>query len=295
MRFRVTRPEGVEEFTEEARAFLERHEAEHTIMLGLLTAMRSLPEPFADDPPRFAVVHDADGRVVLAGLRTPPWNQLVSLADESDAPDAVDALAEALADEALPGVLGPKPIAARFASHWTELTDSPSRLAMAERLFRIERVDAPERPASGGMRIAEPRDRDLVASWFVAFQAEALPEDPPIDDPIGMADGWIRSRERTLYVWEDAGAPVAMTGATWRTRHGIRINSVYTPPERRGRGYATSLVAAVTQDQLDRGRRFCVLFTDLANPTSNKIYQAIGYRPICDVDMYRFGPVAQGP
>lgn len=65
---------------------------------------------------------------------------------------------------------------------------------------------------------------------------------------------------------------------------------MYTPPEARGRGYATSLTAAASADQLERGRRFCFLFTDLANPTSNAICQSIGYVPVCDMDQYRFDP-----
>ena len=79
-----------------------------------------------------------------------------------------------------------------------------------------------------------------------------------------------------------------MCQATGATPHGIRIGAVYTPPELRRRGYASALVAAVSQAELDRGRRWCFLFTDLANPTSNRIYQAIGYRPIRDVRMFRF-------
>jgi predicted GNAT family acetyltransferase len=67
----------------------------------------------------------------------------------------------------------------------------------------------------------------------------------------------------------------------------VRIGPVYTPPEARNRGYASALVAAISQAQLDAGRRFCFLFTDLANPTANHIYQAIGYEPVRDVDMWR--------
>ena len=93
---------------------------------------------------------------------------------------------------------------------------------------------------------------------------------------------------RTVYLWEDQGAIVSVVGAGGETPNGIRIGPVYTPPEARGNGYASSLTAAASQDQLDRGRRFVFLFTDLANPTSNRIYQAIGYEPVIDVDMYRF-------
>ncbi len=83
-----------------------------------------------------------------------------------------------------------------------------------------------------------------------------------------------------------------MAGAGGETPNGVRIGPVYTPPDLRGRGYATTLTAATTQDQLDRGRRFVTLFTDLANPTSNKIYQAIGYVAVRDVDVIGFEPDA---
>jgi predicted GNAT family acetyltransferase len=92
---------------------------------------------------------------------------------------------------------------------------------------------------------------------------------------------------RALYLWDDGG-PVSMTMAAAVTPHGSRIGAVYTPPELRGRGYASALVAAVSQAQLDTGRAFCFLFTDLANPTSNKIYRHLGYEAVCDVDEYRF-------
>ncbi len=119
--------------------------------------------------------------------------------------------------------------------------------------------------------------------------AEAVPEAPPNPDPGAVADRWVAQVGRIGYVWEDDGSVVSLVGAGGETPHGIRIGPVYTPPERRSRGYASSLTAAASQDQLDRGRQFVFLFTDLANPTSNKIYRAIGYEPVCDVDQYRFG------
>ena len=87
---------------------------------------------------------------------------------------------------------------------------------------------------------------------------------------------------------------VSLVGAGGETPHGIRIGPVYTPPERRSRGYASSLTAAASQDQLDRGREFVFLFTDLGNPTSNKIYQAIGYEPVIDIDQVTFMPADPG-
>lgn len=91
-----------------------------------------------------------------------------------------------------------------------------------------------------------------------------------------------------MYVWDVAGMVVAMAGHSGPTPHGMRVGPVYTPQDLRGRGYASALVAALSQMLLDGGRQFCFLFTDLANPTSNHIYQTIGYEPVTDVDNYRF-------
>ena len=150
----------------------------------------------------------------------------------------------------------------------------------------------PARPAPGSWRLAEPRDRELVARWLTAFGEEATPGQPTPAEPIALADRWIAREYRTLYLWEVGRQVVCMVGAGAETPNGVRVGPVYTPPAQRGRGYATTLTAAVTQDQLDRGRRFVTLFTDLANPTSNRIYQAIGYRPVRDVHVVAFEPDA---
>ena len=70
--------------------------------------------------------------------------------------------------------------------------------------------------------------------------------------------------------------------------HGVVVNAVYTPPEMRGRGYASACVGHLSQHLLDSGYQFCCLFTDLSNPTSNNIYQRLGYHPVCDYDEYVF-------
>jgi hypothetical protein len=91
-----------------------------------------------------------------------------------------------------------------------------------------------------------------------------------------------------MYVWVNGGKPVSMVCHTGPTPHGIRVSFVYTPPEQRRKGYASACTAALSRRLLDAGYQFCFLFTDLGNPTSNHIYQDIGYRPVCDVDEYRF-------
>ena len=90
-----------------------------------------------------------------------------------------------------------------------------------------------------------------------------------------------------MYVW-DHDRPVSMALVQRETAHGICVSMVYTPPQLRERGYATSCVGALTQRMLDAGKQFCCLYTDLTNPTSNSIYRKIGYEPVCDSEDLAF-------
>jgi predicted GNAT family acetyltransferase len=278
------------EFLSRTGTFLVAREAAHNLMLGVAAQVRDMPHHFADaEAPGFGGVTDAADGVVAATMRTPPFNQVIS---EVDDPAAIDLLAERLAADPLPGVTGPKEVAARFAERWSELTGRRTRIELSERIFRLDRVIPPDRPAPGSWRLAQPRDRELVAAWLTAFAEEATPGQPTPGDPIEVADRWIARQYRTHYLWEDEDRVVSLVGAGGATPNGVRIGPVYTPPGSRNRGYATSLTAAATQDQLDSGRRFVTLFTDLANPTSNRIYQAIGYVAVRDVDVIGFEPDA---
>ncbi|MEO6577875.1 MAG: GNAT family N-acetyltransferase [Candidatus Limnocylindria bacterium] len=284
MAITVRHHDTTDEFLATASPFLEAHEAENNLILGIASAIHATPGVF-EERPTFATAVDDDGQVMAATLRTPPHNQVLSW---TDVPATSATLADALQDQPLPGLLGPTAAAAAFVEEWTRITGQPAHLEVAERIFRLARVVPPERPASGGWRVIEERDRDLIAAWVLAFSEEAVPESPPIPDPMAVADRWVAQVGRIGYVWESSGRVASFVGASGQTPNGIRIAPVYTPPEQRHRGYASALTAAASQDQLDRGRRFVFLFTDLSNPTSNKIYRAIGYEPVCDMDQYRF-------
>jgi hypothetical protein len=153
---------------------------------------------------------------------------------------------------------------------------------MSQRIYKLTEVIHP-RYSPGSLRLANENDTGLVARWMDAFQQEATPRGyhPPPD----LAQ--IRIAERSVFLWDD-GNPVSMGVKTRPTRHGVSVSWVYTPPELRRRGYATSCVAALSQRLLDAGFEHCSLFTDLSNPTSNDIYQQIGYRPVCDYQEIRF-------
>jgi predicted GNAT family acetyltransferase len=223
--------------------------------------------------------------VVAVALRTPPRNLILS---EVDAHDAVVLLADELAGEEIPGVVGPPEAVRRFAERWTERTGDAWQVQLEERIFRLRRVVAP-RPTSGLVRAASGADRDLVIAWLAAFEREVLPEQSPETQLAESVDESLAGVGRRLFLWDDP-EPVSLVGAGGATPNGIRIGPVYTPPRFRGRGYASALTAAVSQAMLDEGRRFCFLYTDLANPTSNRIYIAIGYEPVTDALMVGFTP-----
>lgn len=277
----VARWSSPRDFLAAAHDFLAAREAEHGLLLGLAATMADHPDVYQG--PRFWTVHD-DERAVAAALRTPPHNLILSLVDE---PRWLAALAaDVLASDEPPGVAGPTAAARSFADAWSARTGRAAVRVVQERIFRLDRV-IPPRPAPGRWREAAEGDRARLAAWWAAFHVEALP-DAPAGDAAEAADRMLRRAGRIAYLWEDGGEVVALAGAAGPTPRGIRIGPVYTPPDRRGRGYASNLVAQVSQHHLASGRSFCFLFTDLANPTSNHIYQAIGYAPVVDVDQYRF-------
>jgi len=281
----VIRFESVAAYRAFAGDFLVAREAEHNLIFGIASQIEADPSQFAGQPYLAAVVDD--GQVIGAALRTPPWRIILSMFDGE--PDAVAAaLAADLAGAPLPGMVGPTASTTAFATAWAGATGASITLTRHERAFRLRHV-IPPRPAPGHMQRALPEHRDLLAAWLLAFEIEAHTAPPGPTDHDAVADRWIRGIGRTAWLWVDAGRPVSLTGVGGLTPNGIRVGPVYTPPEARGRGYASNLVAEASQLQLDGGRSFVFLFTDLANPTSNKIYQEIGYEPVIDIDEYAFG------
>jgi uncharacterized protein len=276
----IRRVATVPQFMALAGEFLEAREAENNLIFGICSAILADPTQY-EEPPFFAVVLDG-GRVVGAAMRTPPWRLV--LADIDD-PAASEHLAADLAGEALPGMVGPSRSTGAFADAWRR-AGGEAYLSAHERAYRLRSVIAP-RPAPGAMVRATVVHRPLIIEWLRAFNLEAMGTEPT-QDLERAADRGINGVGRELWLWVDEGRPVSLTGVGGLTPRGIRVGPVYTPPEDRARGYASNLVAGVSQRQLDAGRQFVFLFTDLANPTANHIYQAIGYEPVVDMDEYSF-------
>jgi predicted GNAT family acetyltransferase len=277
----IERPKDADEFLARGGEFLLAREAVHNLPLGLCSRLRTHPLLYGEEP-YFAVALEG-GRVVAATMRTPPHNLILTEVDDA-------AALEPLADDAhaafrsLPGAGGPREPVGRFAELWEERTGAKAEISMRLRIYEAEETRPPEGVA-GRMRPYEQRDRDLVVAWMDAFVDEAMSEAPP-----ETSEEWLERRldDGGIVMWDVDGKAVSMGGYGGETPNGNRIGPIYTPPELRRRGYASALTAELTQMLLEGGRRFCFLFTDLANPTSNSIYQQIGYRPVADVDQWSF-------
>lgn len=280
----------VEEFAACVEPYLLTHEATHCLMLGLLSTLPREPLP-ADKLPYMALVEE-QGAIVLAAMRTPPFNLILSLIAPEFAADPTNPLtlvarnAWARYRDRLSGVIAPVPLARHFAEIWQQQSGQTARLAMAERIYQLETV-IPVTKVSGSYRRATEADRDVLTRWMAAFAEEALGPMEQID-AVEWVDAFFASPSRGGYLWEDGDEPVSLVAYGSPTPHGVRIGPVYTPREHRGHGYASACVAVASQHLLESGRTFCFLFTDLANPTSNHIYQSVGYHPVSDVDVYVF-------
>jgi hypothetical protein len=276
---RIERHHDVRGFFERVEPFLLRREAEHNLMLGFRASLEHDPHAFGPDDPYLAAVVDERGEVVAAATMTPPHNLVLSTVDD---PGAVDALAGDLRGEVLPGLIAPLDVGAAFCDRWP----AAATVSIEERIYEATEV-IPPRPVPGRMRFAEDRDRDVVVEFVAGFFEEALPGSTD-----GDAEAWVARRrsqpDTYTALWDDGGKVVTLAGFGSPTPNGMRVGPVYTPPGLRGRGYASALTAAVTEHVLASGRRFCFLFTNLANPTSNSIYRRIGYRPVLDVNVWRF-------
>jgi GNAT superfamily N-acetyltransferase len=259
--------------------------ARNNLPLAILQILQEQPEFY----PTFHLWSAVrGGRPLGLALQTEPFNVLVA---EPLEVEAVDALAEAVVMDAgpLPGVIANLPAVDRFARRVASMTGRRAERILHEGVWELTAVEDVPTPR-GAARPAIPGDRDLLRRWIRIFEDEALPPEHPRDDTRTDLDIDLRLEGRGggFWIWDD-GAPVSFAGHRHVSGVGSRIGPVYTPPELRGRGYATRLVAELSAARLRLGDPACFLYTDMANPTSNAIYARIGYVKIADAEEYLFG------
>ena len=273
-RRRVDRTQDATRFLHDASPLLLADEARHNLILGLADAIQGSPDVYPDH--FFWLVRD-NGAVVGAAMRTPPHNLIIARPRDDE---ALSALADHIA-ETLPGVVGAVPEVDVFAAAWCERRQGARRVVFEQAIYALREVAEIPR-AEGNCRPATSDDHSLMIAWSTAFAREALNEASSAAEIERQLRRRLDSSAAGFRIWERGGEPVSFCGFSGRTPHGIRIGPVYTPPEHRGRGYGTSLVADVSAELLAFGYGFCFLFTDLSNPTSNAIYQRIGYERVCE-------------
>ncbi|MGW2647029.1 GNAT family N-acetyltransferase [Streptomyces sp. NPDC001393] len=274
--------EDLDEFLALAGDFLRSRPALHTVPLTVTDALRRRgPHFYSADAPLFGVLDDGTVRATL--IHTPPFPLHATRLTAQEA----DALAARLAGlgRPAPGISGPRETAEVFAAAWQRRTGTPATLDMRQRLYRLGELTVPEPRPQGRARVAGPEDRALLVRWKAEFDTDT--GHGAGTDSAAWADARIAEGGATL--WEEAdGTPVSLVGATPEIAGQIRIAPVYTPPGLRGRGYAGAATAEVSRAARESGAAEILLFTDLANPTSNGLYQRIGYRPVADFATWTF-------
>lgn len=284
------------EFTTDASTFLATASAQLeadpllTTVVSTVTHQAVRQAEAGHSPPAYprwwALVRDATGQVIGVAMRTAPFAPhpifVLPMPEE-----AARALARALHErgERVLGVNGCLPAARVVAGELARLVAGAARVSQHTRLFELRTLMEPPNVA-GEPRDATPQDLDVCLSWFAAFGVDAaeqagreLPVDASAPDRQDLLE---RISERRLLLWAVDGQAVHLTGIN-RTSFGVaRVGPVYTPRQHRGRGYASAGVAEASRRLLQTGARVC-LFTDQANPTSNKIYIALGYEPVVDM------------
>ena len=274
--------DSLPEYSATVDGLLSRRPAEHTILLGVIETLRAAgPAAFGATAPLFGWWQGPDGEVSAAFLHTPPF----PVALTSVPAPAAAALAQALAarGRTVGGVNTDPDAAEAFARAWHEVTGDAIELHMRNRLFRLGELRWPDPRPPGQARVAGAADRSLLIAWSEAFHREA--QSGP-EDLVAMVDDRLSYRGLTL--WEDAGQPVSMAGLTRMAAGQVRVGPVYTPPGLRGKGYAGAVTCTVSQAARDAGADQVLLFTDLANPTSNALYQRLGYEPVEDRAVWSF-------
>ncbi|MBR7836240.1 GNAT family N-acetyltransferase [Actinospica durhamensis] len=276
--------DGVEGFGDTAVPHLTLEPAANTLLLTVFERLRAHgPHAFGDADPQFALWHGPDGRPGGALLRTPPFGYVLSHIPA----EAARALVDLLLDPAK-GLDGrqinlPDTVVEPFTAAWIARTGRTPRIGERNRLYRLEEFIPPDPAPAGRVRRADLLDVPLVARFVEEFWTEV--QDPP---PAGVQAeprrvARARIEEGAFWLWcDETDRPVSLAGHAPIVAGAGRIGPVYTPKDARGRGYAGAVTATVARVLREAGAQEVLLFTDLANPTSNALYQRIGFRPVSD-------------
>jgi len=261
------------DFLARCGAVLEKDPIEHNLILNLCQNAEKKQARGEVGDIRCAILSDS-GDFVVAAVQTPPHNLVLSKAKGPD----ITALAETLVKHkfTFPGIVGPSDVAGSFTEQWTKLTGQQPIETVDQIIYMLKGRELLMPTVEGEMRMAGPDDAKLAAEWFVAFSKSALPK----AEQVSAKDAKLRAEalvnSGSVAFWTVKGKPVAQASVAGTDRV-VRISRVYTPPEHRGHGYASAVVANLTKMQLNQGKKMACLYADARNTKANSIYRKIGY------------------
>jgi RimJ/RimL family protein N-acetyltransferase len=278
----------VSAFAENAGPFLRSSPVRHTVLLTVTGALLSNgPHVYGRSDPILGWWTSSPGEVSGALLQTPPYPLTLTEVPPEAVPAAAAALAVHLGlppSAATPAEASPLGAVnllagdvAAFTEAWSSRVGGTTRPGRETRLFELEKLTPPDPIPPGTDRLATDSDRPLLIDWFRRFH-EYIGEAP--ENLAALVDD--RMSHGGIALWEHDGTPVSMAVYTRPEAGMVRVQYVWTPPEHRRQGFGGAATTAATRNALDAGATDVVLFTDLANPTSNALYPRLGYRPIED-------------
>lgn len=270
------RYENVDAFAKIVTPFLEENEDKFSLFLGVLKGIKA----GAYENPYMATIEE-NGKLLAIFQMTPPHPLNIIFVDENQISTCIDLCISELTKHAVPveSIISVKEWAVLFAQKWQEKTDGNFSLMMDQGLYRLDQVEESLEMSPGKWRYAAISDAQLIEKWYSQFEQDtglSVTAPKEIKKRVkNMLDG------KEVFFWEDQGEVVSMMKKSRPTTNGITVSLVFTPAEKRKKGYGRTLVATVSRELL-KEFEFCVLYTDMLNPTSNKIYQEIGYQKLVD-------------
>ena len=270
------RYENVEAFANRVTPFLEENEDKFSLFLGVLERIKA----GAYENPYMAIIEE-NGQLLAIFQMTPPHPLNIIFVDEHQISTCTDLCITELINHSVPveSIISVKEWAFQFAQKWQEKTGGKYSMMMDQGLYRLDQVEQSLESSPGTWRYATANDALLLEKWYSQFEQDTgLPKTAPVE---------VKKRVKTMldgkevFLWEDQGEVVSMMKKARPTTNGITVSLVFTPAEKRRKGYGRTMVAAVSKELL-KEFKFCVLYTDMMNPTSNKIYQEIGYQKLVD-------------
>lgn len=268
--------ESVERFASRVTPFLQENEDKFSLFLGVLERIKA-----GDYENPYMATIEENGQLLAIFQMTPPHPLNIIFVDENKLATCTDLCITELINQAVPveSIISVKEWAILFANKWQERTGGSYSLMMDQGLYRLDKVEESLEMSPGTWRYATANDALLIEKWFGQFEHDiGLPNTAPVE---------IKKRVKAMldakevFLWEDQGEVVSMMKKARPTANGVTVSLVFTPAEKRRKGYGRTMVAAVSKELL-KEFKFCVLYTDMLNPTSNKIYQEIGYKKLID-------------